>query len=238
LTGLRGENPFQTEYSSDESDIAAEFINPCLRASNRYDRITGFFASSVYLLMFPALDEFILSNEGHIRVLTSPRMSSGDAEQIEYGYHTRANLSLHDQLISELHDLLASDELAEPARLLAVLIASGRLDLRVAEVAKSADGAMKRMFHDKVGLFRDRIGDGVGFRGSMNETFLGLSPSGNIESVDVWPSWIDGRDAVRFENARKRFEAIWNGQAHGVTVTRCDCHDLASGDDRCPSVSC
>ena len=36
------------------------------------------------------------------------------------------------------------------------------------------------MFHDKVGLFADGSGDVVGFRGSLNESYLGLSPDGKL----------------------------------------------------------
>lgn len=75
------------------------------------------------------------------------------------------------------------------------------------------------MFHDKVGLFRDdERGLAIGFRGSANETFLGLSAVGNIESIDAWPSWVDGRDEQRVAQARQRFERLWSGQAPGVEV--------------------
>ncbi|MEZ7157555.1 DEAD/DEAH box helicase family protein [Streptomyces sp. MAD19A] len=74
------------------------------------------------------------------------------------------------------------------------------------------------MFHDKVGLFSDGEGDSVGFRGSLNETYLGLSPSGNIESIDVWPSWEGDRDSERVINARARFDRLWAGDIGGVEV--------------------
>ena len=113
--------------------------------------------------------------------------------------------------------MLASPH-AATARLLAALVAAGRLDVKLARVAPTVSMSNKRMFHDKVGLFTDRASDVVGFRGSLNESYLGLSPEGNIESVDVWPSWEGGRDAERVRNAVARFNRLWEGQVPGVTI--------------------
>ncbi|MFC3982710.1 DEAD/DEAH box helicase family protein [Streptosporangium jomthongense] len=114
--------------------------------------------------------------------------------------------------------MLADPLQGDSTRLLAALIASQHLDIRLARVTNRATSQAKRMFHDKVGLFSDREMNIVGFRGSLNESFLGLSPAGNIESIDVWPSWEDKRDSERAQNAASRFERLWRGEAHGVTI--------------------
>ena len=69
-----------------------------------------------------------------------------------------------------------------------------------------------------IGVFGDREHNYVGFRGSMNETFQGLSPAGNIESVDVFPSWVDERDRIRVNEAQTQFENLWNGIIPNVRV--------------------
>lgn len=214
---LRDLGSLRTEYTSDDDDIARDFYNPCLREASFYDRITGFFSSTVFHLTHPALATFITENNGRMRLLCSPRLSGPDADNLLYGYAAREDAKLVQALRAELAQLLGSP-LAATARLLAVLVATGRLDVKLASVAPTVSMSNKRMFHDKVGLFSDDAGDVVGFRGSLNESYLGLSPEGNVESVDVWPSWEGGRDAERVRNAVARFNRLWEGQALGVTI--------------------
>jgi superfamily II DNA or RNA helicase len=214
---LKDLGDLRTEYTSDTDDIAQDFYNPCLREASSYDRITGFFSSTVFHLTHPALSTFIAQHHGVIRLLCSPRLSDSDADGLLYGYAARNDASLVEALLAELHELLASPHVAT-ARLLAALVASGRLDVKLARVAPTVSLSNKRMFHDKVGLFTDDAGDVVGFRGSLNESYLGLSPDGNIESVDVWPSWEGGRDAERVRNAVARFNRLWDGLVPGVTI--------------------
>lgn len=214
---LKDLGSLRTEYTSDVDDIATDFYNPCLREASSYDRITGFFSSTVFHLTHPALNVFVTENDGQMRLLCSPRLSGPDADNLLYGYAAREDSELVDVLRAELTHLLASPR-AATARLLAALVAAGRLDIKLARVAATASMSNKRMFHDKVGLFTDAAGDTVGFRGSLNESFLGLSPEGNIESVDVWPSWEGGRDAERVRNAVARFNRLWAGEVAGVTV--------------------
>lgn len=214
---LRDLGNLKTEYASDADDIARDFYNPCLREASTYDRITGFFSSTVFHLIHPALSTFITERSGAIRLLCSPRLSNADADGLLFGYAARGDASLVEELRTELNQMLTS-QYAATTRLFAALVASGHLDVRLARVASSAAMANKRMFHDKVGLFRDEAGDVVGFRGSLNESYLGLSPDGNIESIDVWPSWEGGRDAERVTNAVIRFNRLWDGLVPGVAI--------------------
>jgi hypothetical protein len=214
---LRNLGTLRTEYTSDVDDIVRDFYNPCPREATTYDRITGFFSSTVFHLTHPALGQFVTHNGGAIRLLCSPRLSNPDADGLLYGYEARDDADLVATLSSELAQLLTSAH-ADTARLLAVLVATRRLDVKLARVAASASMSSKRMFHDKVGLFADDAGDVVGFRGSANESYLGLAPEGNIESVDVWPSWEGGRDAERVRNAVVRLGRLWDGVVPGVTV--------------------
>ncbi|MFJ3586801.1 DEAD/DEAH box helicase family protein [Streptomyces sp. NPDC090127] len=214
---LKDLGTLRTEYASDVNDIAADFYNPCLREAIRYDRVTGFFSSTIFHLTWRSLATFVTENSGRMRLLCSPRLSQRDADGLLYGYQARDDAALTEDLHRELQEMLSSDR-ADTARLLAALVACGRLDVRIARVAELASAQTKRMFHDKVGLFVDREGHVVGFRGSMNESFLGLSTFGNIESIDVWPSWEGGRDAERVANATARFDRVWSGDIRGVDV--------------------
>ncbi|MGW0731853.1 DEAD/DEAH box helicase family protein [Streptomyces sp. NPDC002851] len=188
-----------------------------MRESSTYDRITGFFSSTVFHLVQSGLANFFMERAGAMRIICSPRLSSTDADSLMYGYAARDDAELVATLRGELTQLLGSSR-ADTTRLLAALIASGRLDVKLARVAHSSSIDSKRMFHDKVGLFSDDSGDAVGFRGSLNESYLGLAPDGNVESIDVWPSWEGGRDALRVSHAAARFDRIWEGVVPGVSV--------------------
>ena len=113
-----------------------------------------------------------MRNNGSMRLLCSPRLSHADADGLLYGYAARDDAALAAELRTELDAMLRSAH-ADSVKLLAALIATGRLDLRLARVAESASASNKRMFHDKVGLFVDSAGEAVGFRGSLNESYLG-----------------------------------------------------------------
>ena len=80
----------------------------------------------------------------------------------------------------------------------------------------------ERLFHDKLGLFHDGFGNTLAFKGSMNETWSGLSADGNLESVDVLLSWEHAREASRVKENEIYFNALWkNDYGHdGVTVRK------------------
>jgi superfamily II DNA or RNA helicase len=214
------DHTFAPSYASETDDLGTVLYVPAMREAATYDRISGFFSSTVWAIAWPALRQFVQTNGGRIRILCSPRLSERDADGIVSGYHARSEEALAAQLQGELDSLLSEPRLREPARLLTALIASGVVDIRLAVLNPNAEASSRRMFHDKVGLFTDAAGNQVGFRGTFNETYLGLSSDGNVESVDVWTSWEGGKDLVRLRDAATRFERLWEGRATGVDVIK------------------
>lgn len=114
--------------------------------------------------------------------------------------------------------LFENPYLTAPAKLLAYMISQEIIDIKIAIPSGDESPNANRLFHDKVGIFTDSAGNKVGFRGSMNETFKGLSSDGNIESIDVFPNWLDSRDAERVANAACFFEKLWAATVPGITV--------------------
>jgi superfamily II DNA or RNA helicase len=205
------------EYSSDVDDLVADFYLPAMRGATVYDRITGFFSSGAFLLYWPALRDFI-AREGRIRLLCSPRLTDADIEGMELGYAARSDDDLGRTLLAEIDALLTDPVLRQPARAFAGLVANKVIEVKLARVVGATTPGDHRMFHDKVGLFGDAGGRWIGFRGSANETYLGLSAQGNIESFDAWPSWAGDRDAERVQHARERFDRLWDGGGNGIEV--------------------
>ena len=214
--GLKEYN-FRPDYNKSDHDIAEEFYLPAMRNSCRYNRISGYFGSTVFILAWSALQEFI-ENGGKIHIICSPVISIKDKEAMTEGYSAINDVIVKESLAKELEELFAQNYLSKPARALACLVAEGIIDIKIAVPESGMEPDLERLFHDKVGIFSDNCGDAVGFRGSMNETFQGLSNDGNLESIDVFPSWADERDSQRLLSASEYFERLWNKTEQNVLV--------------------
>src|SRR5690606_37071604 len=103
--------------------------------------------------------------------------------------------------------------------ILATLIANEIIDCQIAWLEPTADASAKRIFHDKVGILTDAAGDRIVFKGSMNETWPGLSLDGNMESIDVFAEWRDEGEYERVKTNAAYFEKVWDGVWPGITVT-------------------
>jgi superfamily II DNA or RNA helicase len=204
-------------YHKPDDDIARAFYLPCLARSTTYDRAVGFFSSAIYALAWPSLREFV-DHGGRMRMICSPVLSSRDVAAISEGYDARNDTDQGELLKNEFCRLLTTPGTVKPARVLASLVALNVIDFRIAWVGDVAGGHPKRLFHDKVGIFRDGNGDAVAFKGSMNETWPGLALDGNLESVDVYLSWADDRERARINDEQDYFERLWTGNFPGVVT--------------------
>jgi superfamily II DNA or RNA helicase len=200
----------QTEYRTGEADPAGEFYRPCLEVSSGYDRAAGYFRSSVFLVVGRSLVEFA-KRGGRTRLVCSPSLSGEDADGMGRGYDLREAVA--DSLVEEIDRLLADETTHYRTRVLATLIAVGALDVKVA-FRRSGDG----IYHEKIGVFRDGLGNRVSFLGSANETWKAWHERGNHEAIEVFCDWLGGSDAARVEKHASYFERLWSGTARGVEV--------------------
>lgn len=199
-------------YDKTECDVAQSFYLPCMREANRYDRRTGYFSSGIYVIAWAALQEFI-HNEGKIRILCSPNLSNEDKIAIKEGYESQNDNELSQHILSDFNKQLSNPDMADPAKLLACLVAKNILDIHIAIMSNG------ELYHDKVGVFEDEEGNRVGFRGPMNETYKGLAADGNGESIDVFWNWSNSEpDVFRANMAKKSFEQLWNNDNPNVCV--------------------
>ena len=193
-------------YRKGEDDIAADFYLPCMGRAQYYDRAVGFFSSSIYLIAWTAISDFI-ARDGRMRLICSPLLSQADIDALSEGYRSRTD----DAALSDLaRQMLSNDQTRLPTRVLASLIRDRVLDVRIAVPTDRA--SFQRIFHDKVGIFRDEHGNKVVFKGSMNETWSGLAADGNIESIDAYVEWGGDRDARRVHDEVGYFEALWENR--------------------------
>lgn len=203
---------FHSSYNKLKNDIAKEFYLPCMRSASMYKRISGYFGSTIYIIAWSALKEFI-NNNGHMQVLCSPYLTEEDANAIREGKTALTDAVLAKSLNKELSEMLEQDSISSAAKLLACLIANKTIEIKfvIARNDRQTDPKIERLYHDKSGIFIDKDSNSVAFRGSINETFKGLSDNGNIESIDVFQSWDGGKDAQRSLEILSDFDCVWNG---------------------------
>ena len=207
----------KTSYHKGRDDIANDFYLPALRRAIKYDRAVGYFRSAAFIIAWPALREFV-AHGGRIRILCSQVLSAEDIEALDAGYAARVDETIAARLRDEVATLLADETMSEPARVLAALVATEVIEIKIA-ILRPLDGVAKtRIFHDKLGILRDPQGSVVIFKGSMNETWSGLAGDGNLESVDVACSWLGGRDKVRTVEETAYFEELWTNVYPGLDV--------------------
>lgn len=210
---------FENNYFKDETGVGIKdgFFIPCMKAASSYDRITGFFASTIYCVIWDGLREFV-SNHGMIRMLCSPRLSVEDCEAVNSGIDNRENQQIVDSIREEIDEMLSDEDLKLPSKILCCLVSLGILEIKLVTKLDKLGNSDRGMFHDKIGIFTDRKENYVAFCGSMNETHLGLSDFGNSETITVHLSWDKGRDGQRASDLRNRFNRIWNKQVPGISV--------------------
>ncbi len=207
--------PLKTNYRKGEDDIAKDFYLPCMARASRYDRAVGFFSSAIYVIAWPVLKDFV-QRGGTMRLICSPVLTDEDVEAISDGYSARKADEAAAALAKQIRDMLDTPYLYKPTKVLASLVAIGVIDIRIAFMPRASHH--RRIFHEKLGLFRDNLGNVVDFKGSMNETWAGLSADGNLESIDVFLSWEHSREAKRVREDEEHFEKLWEDTYEGVRV--------------------
>ena len=189
-----------------EGNISDSLICPALNCACKYDRSVGFFSSNVFSTVLPGLVNFY-RNGGHIRLVCSPKLSDEDIAVLDAAYAQREALiaeKFSEQFATELQ------EFDEPSlQLLYELVVRGALDIRIAYT----DGT--GMYHDKMGIIQDAVGNTVAFYGSANSSENGYR--NNYERIRVSKSWMPGENEY-VQDEQEEFESLWNGTHPYVKV--------------------
>lgn len=198
--------PITIDTSS--ANMVADFYEPALSASVRYDRGVGFFSSGWLRLLSKGLIQFA-TNGGQARIITSPILDEDDWEALQAGDEARLNPMLRSTLrrnIAELKQKLEEDTLSA----LAWMVADEILTFKLALPQNKLSGD----FHDKFGIYTDAEGNRVSFNGSPNESIRGTQ---NYESNRIFKSW-ESPFLPLVEADVKRFEYLWENQDLNVRV--------------------
>lgn len=192
----------KSEYRSLIDNVAKDFYIPLLQQATEYKRAVGFFSSSALVEISKGIAEFT-RNGGKIMLVASPYLSDDDIDAIRKGYELREQI-IHKALVRELHDPRDLYE-QERLNLLANLISEGILDIKI---AFTEDEKKMGMYHEKMGVISDELGNKVAFSGSMNESATAMMI--NYEAIDVFCSWKSEFESDKVTAKENAFTSIWN----------------------------
>lgn len=197
-------------YRSGRDSPLEDFYVPCLQEAMKYDRAVGYFSSTLVHVVAIAFSDFARRG-GKMRLICSPSLTIQDFEAMQEG-QTAADLA-QDTVKSDIEQLLANPTAIPATRLLATLISTGIIDVRIAFTEKP-DG----LFHDKLGIFEDADGKRVTFHGSANETWRAWGV--NHESFSVFASWANESELIRTREHADVFSDLWYGREATVKVAQ------------------
>lgn len=190
-------------------DIIADFFNPVLAVSVRYDRGVGFFSAGWLRLAAKGMSQFA-ANGGKARWVTSPILSEADWEALQEG-----SVARYDEKLKQAMDVnllsLEKDLEKETLSALAWMVADQILDFKLALPRNKLE---QGEFHDKFGVFSDSYGNHVSFNGSYNDSIQGTR---NYESIKIFTSWHPVL-ALLVDADKSRFEQLWNNKDPNVQV--------------------
>jgi superfamily II DNA or RNA helicase len=198
----------KTNYTSEADNLYSDFFLPALTEAVSYRRAVGYFSLGV-LLNAPAAMSRIVASGGKAELIFGKLVSADDYEAIKEGAlnpWAEGDLPSFEAIIDEHGGSLLEYRI----RLLAWLFTSGRLEMKVAIRPRG-------LFHQKIGILEDRLGDVVSFSGSMNETISALDPRFNSEEITVFRSWNAGQNEY-VSHHRESFAKLWSGETGSSTI--------------------
>ena len=208
--GFKDIQNIQLSYNSLNDRIVTNFYIPCLENAKSYKRAVGYFSSNILLEISKGLGAFV-DNGGHMKLLVSPRLDEPDYIAIKNGYNEKEVLS--NKIIKDFDFNIEFEQKNDRFAMLAYMISSGLLDIKVVALKKNNDIAM---FHKKIGIMEDKDGNLISFSGSGNETYNGYNL--NDEDFEVFCSWSSDENNLRCVQKQVEFDRIWEGKANELVT--------------------
>lgn len=183
-------------YSSRIARLDEAFLNKRLEQAKNYDRIAGYFCSSI----LEVAGEAIESVSGTVRVICNSGLSKEDVDTAVYAQRMK-----QEWCEEEPEEKYNSDMGCERLSRLYRLLSEGKLQIRV--IPDEIYGLM----HGKAGVITYEDGSQTCFLGSINETASAF----RLNYEMIWED--DSTDAVSW--VQKEFDFFWNNP---YAVNLCD----------------
>ena len=174
-------------YSSRLQKLDEAFLNTKLKNAKSYDRIAGYFCSSI----LEVAGESIEAVSGTVRVICNSGLSPDDVKVAVHAQKLKQEWCEFEPEIK-----YSSPESASRLERLYTLIKSGKLQIRV--IPDEIYGLM----HGKAGIIRYNNGTATSFIGSINETKSAFK----LNYEMVWED--DSQEAVDW--VQREFDFFWN----------------------------
>ena len=181
------------------NNILNDFLLPLMNQTVSYKRSVGFFSSSVFELIKNGVDK-IKENNGKIKIICSPELSSKDVVAIQYGYKLKEEYI--DEYIKKNIEAIVEEFNDDNLNYLINLIENNILEIKIVDTINESLG----IYHDKIGILEDKEGNKILFVGSPNESKTAYQL--NYEKIRVSKSWEDKERVLDDEN---EFDSLWNG---------------------------
>lgn len=195
-------------YNSEDDNILEDFYIPVLQNAVSYDRAVGYFDAKVLTSAARGLASFV-ENDGYIRLIVGATLDEDEYKAISLGYSQREVLERLEIRFDRELKAYSDDLFLNQLNTLTWFIKNKKLDIKIA-LRKGG------IYHEKVGIIRDKNTDFLVFQGSANETNNALTPF-NYESINVFKSWLPEFKG-HIEPHVKKFETLWNDKARNTRV--------------------
>lgn len=198
------------EYGTLSDDLIEDFYIPVLKEGITYKRAVGFFSSSILLKLTMGLCS-LAKRGGKLKLLISPRLDPRDYEAMKEGYSVKDYVS--QKMTNDFDEFVKFEQREDRFGLLAYMISTGLLEIKVAVLEQNNDQAM---FHEKLGIVEDEDGDIVCFTGGVNESLT--ATTFNYDHIDVFSSWVSNDAELRCNTKLQRFNNMWRGNTKGLII--------------------
>lgn len=191
-------------YEIPDDDLVGEVLVPAMQSCDELRIGAGFFSSRCLGQIAPGLASFVNETSSTLQLMVSPELSEEDRVAIKKGI-LEPEVVVREAVSALFERALLSESAIErhTAQTLSYLIASGRLDMRIALMELG-------MYHKKIWLMRSGS-HWLAVHGSGNATERGLFANGEQFSIDR--AWMDGSQSEHRVNIfRERWDRQWRNQ--------------------------
>lgn len=227
---LRGCISWAPTYDSNSHDLLSEFYIPVLSNAIRYDRITGYFTSSVLTAASAAFEKFCKRENSKMRMIVGLQLDESDYRHILFAENPdELDEVMKEMVLSEL----GSEEIPEfqKSRLSALtwMLKNDKLEIKFGVMLnRNTKEPMPwewAKFHGKMAIFSEETHPGQNpeldtavFTGSVNETMSAWMNNGENLVPNV--SWEHGRSQSVVSTCVSDFEKMWatNGLNYEMNV--------------------
>lgn len=202
------------DYKTGSENEPLQFYLDGLANSIEFDLLLGYFSSSAISLLSVGFATFI-SKGGRMRMVINHLLSEKDKEAVARGEGGPTyNLKLFDLTDASLLQRYLNEYDVHFFECLTYLIIQKKIEIKVIKPK-----AGKGIAHYKSGYFFDGQ-NYAGYKASCNFTLYGLSE--NLEELEAFLSWEDGRSKKMIKKQRKLIERYFLEQDEDVEYLSAD----------------